>query len=138
MLLRTEVENMNNQGEKKTILVIEDEKILQQALSTKLVHEGFAVITADNGEDGLAIALAKHPDLILLDIIMPKMNGITTAQKLATDAWGKTVPIIILTNLSDELKLTENFPKNVVDYLVKSDWEIGDIAGKIKEKLHIS
>ena|SRR5579859_4647359 len=124
-----------NEQKKNTILIVEDETPLRHALSTKLIHEGFSVLQAIDGESGLAIALEKHPDLILLDIIMPNLNGITVLERLQADAWGKTVPIILLTNLSDELKVTENFPKNVVGYLVKSDWKLEDIVNRIKEQL---
>lgn len=121
----------------KVVLIFEDEDPLNHALSIKLTHEGFSVLQAFDGETGLALALEKHPDLILLDIIMPKMDGLTVLHKLQDDPWGRTVPVILLTNLSDELKVTENFPKNVVGYLVKSDWKLEDIVSKVKEKLHI-
>jgi DNA-binding response OmpR family regulator len=126
-----------DEQKKNTILIIEDESPLNHALSTKLTYEGFSVLQAFDGEAGLALALEKHPDVILLDIIMPKMDGIAVIKKLQEDEWGRIVPIILLTNLSDELKVTENFPKNVVAYLVKSDWKLEDIVNKIREKLSL-
>ncbi|HSW89104.1 MAG TPA: response regulator [Candidatus Saccharimonadales bacterium] len=121
---------MNDQ---KTILIIEDEETLRHAVITKLEHEKFIVLHASDGLSGLDLALKEHPDIILLDIIMPVMDGLTVLKKLSEDAWGKTVPVILLTNLSDELKVTERFPGNVVKYLVKSDVNLEDIVNIIQE-----
>ena len=122
----------------KKILIVEDERSLSQALVNKLTLEGFATLTAKNGEEGLKIALREHPDLILLDIVMPRMDGITMMKKLRqTDEWGKNVPVILLTNLSaDDEKImravTENEPAY---YLVKSDYTISDVVEKVRERL---
>ncbi|MFA6525719.1 MAG: response regulator [Patescibacteria group bacterium] len=120
---------------KKKILVIEDEEPLLNALSAKLQTEGFEVLEAENGEDGLKLALKKHPDLILLDIILPKMDGITVLENLRENAWGKTVQVIILSNLSDWNNTSAAVNLNVRDYLVKSDWQIKDVIKKVKNKL---
>ena len=108
------------------------------ALKDKLTREGFATLEAKNGEEGLNVALREHPDLILLDIVMPRMDGITMMKKLRqTDEWGKNVPVILLTNLSaDDEKImravTENEPAY---YLVKSDHTISDVVEKVRERL---
>lgn len=122
---------------KKTILVIEDEIPLQSALAEKLSHEGFAVLNAKNGEEGLDTALRLHPDLILLDIVMPKMDGIAMLKKLRVDAWGKKARVIMLTNLSDNEKVAEAMKNQAFDYLVKSDVKIAEIIEKIKAKLEV-
>lgn len=121
----------------KTILVVEDEASLRDALLEKLSHEGFEVLHARNGEEGLSAALAKHPDLILLDIMMPKMDGLAALEKLRADAWGKSVRVIMLTNLSDNEKIAAAMKSQAFDYLVKSDVKIEEIIEKIKEKLEI-
>jgi len=121
----------------KTILIIEDERPLLTALSSKLSHEGFSILQASDGETGLSMALEKHPDLILLDIVMPKMDGLTMLDMLRRDDWGKTVPIIVLTNLSDAARFEESMRKNVFDYLIKTDWKIEDVVIKVKEKLQL-
>ncbi len=72
----------------KKILVVEDDVPELNALRDKFTREGFSILTAKNGEEGLAIALREHPDLILLDIIMPVMDGITMLVKLREDSWG--------------------------------------------------
>ncbi|OGH71913.1 MAG: hypothetical protein A3G00_00140 [Candidatus Magasanikbacteria bacterium RIFCSPLOWO2_12_FULL_43_12] len=120
---------------KKTILVVEDEISLLNALCDKLTRENFAVLEAKNGEEGLEVALREHPDLILLDIIMPVMDGITMLKKLREDAWGKNAKVIILTNLSDNEKVAEALEQKSQEYLVKSDWKIEDVVAKVRERL---
>lgn len=121
---------------KKTILIVEDELSLRSALSEKLSKEDFEILEANDGQEGLDIAFKEHPDLILLDIIMPIMDGIKMLSKLREDDWGKTVPVLILTNLSDEEKTSEAVEKGVSDYLIKSDYSLEDLMEKIKEKLN--
>ncbi|MBU0613613.1 response regulator [Patescibacteria group bacterium] len=120
---------------KKKILVIEDEKPLINALSAKLQNEGFQVVEANDGKSGLKAALKHKPDLILLDIILPKMDGIGILENLRENAWGKSAKVIILTNLSDWDSTKKAVNLNVHDYLVKSDWNIKDVVKKVKSKL---
>jgi DNA-binding response OmpR family regulator len=119
----------------KIILIVEDEANLADALHDKLTREGFNILKAKNGEEGLATAFTRHPDLILLDILMPKMDGLTVLKKLREDAWGKLVQVIIFTNYAEAEKISEALSNKVTDYLVKADWDIDAIAKKIKEKL---
>lgn len=121
----------------KTILIVEDERPLLKALTVKLLREGFKILQATDGEMGLSEALGKHPNLILLDIIMPKMDGLTMLNKLREDNWGKTVPIIVLTNLIDDAKISQSIRNNDFDYLVKTDWKLEDVVRKVKEKLQL-
>ena len=120
---------------KKTILVVEDEISLLNALRDKLTREHFAVLEAKNGEEGLEVALREHPDLILLDIVMPKMDGMTVLRKLREDLWGKSAKVIILTNLSDKEKMAEALEQKLHKYLVKSDWKIEEVVAKVREQL---
>lgn len=124
--------------EDKKILLIEDEVALLDALVLKLNSEGFSTLIAKNGEEGLEVALNNHPDLILLDIIMPKMDGITMLKKLRTDPWGHDVPVVILSNLTDADKNVNIVDSGVEAYLVKSDMPIADIVLKIKDVLKIA
>ena len=130
-------ESKNN---KKILIieVVEDEMPLRNALRDKLTHEGFVMLEATNGEEGLATALREHPDLILLDLLMPQMDGISMMKKLRQEGqWGKNVPIIILTNLSaDDDKINQAITENEpAYYLVKSNWTINDLVEKIRERL---
>jgi len=117
---------------------IEDDASLRHVLRDKFILEGFGVLEARDGEEGLSTALREHPDLILLDIVMPKMDGITMMKKLRqTDEWGKQVPIILLTNLSVD---ADGVNQAVADYepayyVVKSDWSLEDLVEKIRERL---
>lgn len=118
----------------KKILTVEDDKIIGTALFENLKNEGFEVIRANDGETGLSTALREHPDLILLDILLPKMDGLSVLTKLRADSWGKTVPVIVLSNLSEPSDVAATID-TVNEYLVKVDWKIEDIVKRIKEKL---
>lgn len=117
----------------KTILIIEDEKSLRSAMVDILHMKNFLTIEAKNGKEGIKLALEEHPDLILLDIIMPEMDGMAALRKIREDAWGKMVPIIILTNLSGTVE--QLMSEVVTRYLIKSDWKLHDIVKKIEEIL---
>ncbi len=117
------------------ILVVEDEPTLVTALVDKFTQEKFIVIAANNGQEGLTMALKEHPDLILLDIVMPVMDGMTMLAELRKDAWGKTVQVILLTNLSDPQKMSDSIAKDVSGYLIKSDWKLQDLVEEVKRKM---
>jgi DNA-binding response OmpR family regulator len=121
----------------KTILIIEDEKSLRGALMDVLRLKDFVPIEAKNGKEGLKSALSKHPQLILLDLIMPEMDGMTTLKKIRENVWGKKVPIIILTNLSatNDQFVTDALAHASTYFLVKSDWKLHDIVKKIEKIL---
>ena len=91
--------------------------------------------TFQNGEEGLKAVFQERPDLILLDIVMPKMDGLTMLKELRKDGWGKTAKVIILTNLSDNQKVADAMENDTYEYIVKTDWKISDIIAKVKEKL---
>ena len=120
----------------KTILIIEDHASVRIALVEKFAHEGMKTIEAKDGEEGLEVALKEKPSIILLDIIMPKMSGMTMLEQLRKDPWGKTVPVIILTNLNPDDKIMREIVEiEPVYYLVKADWKIEDVVNKVKEIL---
>lgn len=120
----------------KKILIVEDEEDIRQALAAELRIAGFTVFEARNGKEGLQNAVQKKPDLILLDIVMPVMDGMTMMKALRKDAWGKNAAIILLTNLSANDKIIEGIVSDEpLYYLVKSDWKIGNVVAKIKESL---
>ena len=120
-----------------TILIIEDEHSLQQALDDALSQKGFQCTCASDGEEGLRAAIAKKPDLIMLDLAMPKMDGFEMLKKLRADPWGANARVLVLTNFSADSPervraAVETYPEY---YLVKSDWSIKDIIKKTEEML---
>ena len=121
----------------KTILVVEDEKNLREAIVEILRIKNFLPLEAKNGVEGVEIALLKHPDLILLDLIMPEMDGMTALKKIRQDTWGAHVPVIILTNLSatNEQLVEDVVTHKPMHYLIKSDWKLTDVVRKIEEVL---
>ncbi|MFA6410688.1 MAG: response regulator [Candidatus Buchananbacteria bacterium] len=123
---------------KKILLIIDDEAMVRKALLSQFDQEQIEVLTASNGEEGLKLALDKHPDLILLDLVMPKMDGMTMLGKLRQDQWGKEAEVIILTNLSDSKKVAEAVEQDTYEYLVKVGWNVSDVVKKVKAKLELS
>ena len=122
--------------DKKKILIVEDEASLLNILMDTLITEGFDVHGEANGKDGLQRALTEQPDLILLDIMMPIMDGMAMLQELRKDTWGKDVPVMLLTNLSEAEKVAEATAHGVYDFLVKNDWPIEAIVACIQKKMH--
>jgi two-component system alkaline phosphatase synthesis response regulator PhoP len=120
---------------KPSVLVVEDEHPLRKVLSEKFTEEGFRVSNARNGLEGLVKAAKEHPDMILLDIVMPKMDGITMLSKLRKTRWGKNAEVVLLTNLSDTSKVAAGFTRGVYSYLVKSDWKLNDVVKLVRKKL---
>ncbi len=117
------------------ILVVENEPDLSEALTAVLAHEGFTVITAPDGEAGLAQALAEKPDVILLDIMMPRMDGLTVLQYLRSDPWGKHANVIIMTAFDDMEKVNKAKEFGVEDYIVKTNVTLSAVVAKVKERL---
>ena len=122
---------------KKKVLIIDDEKPLLDIYHDKFSKEGFSVRDARNGQEGLEVAEKESPDIILLDILMPVMDGMTMLKKMRETDWGKDVPVIILSNLEDADKVAEAASVGVFDYLVKQNYKLGDLVDKVKEKLHM-
>jgi len=123
---------------KKTILIIEDELPMLKALSDKFTLEGFEILEAKDGAEGLETAISKKPDLIILDIFMPVMDGKEMFEKLRSDAWGKTVPVIILTNLNPDDKTLDQLMKNGPSYyFIKSKWKLEELVSKVKKELGV-
>lgn len=124
--------------QEKKILIVEDEAPLRQALFDKFSREGFQVMQAKNGEEGLIVSLEEHPDIILLDIIMPKVDGLAMLKRLRNDEWGKEIPVIILTNLNDAENVSKAMESGAYEFMVKSDCKLNELVNRVKSKLGIS
>lgn len=119
----------------KKILIVEDEKELLALISQSFRGQGFTVITGSNGEEGLALAQKENPDLIILDILMPRKDGITMAKELT--GMGINIPIIFLTNFADTEHISSAIEVNKSDYIIKSDLQLSDIVSRVKTRLEI-
>ena len=116
---------------KKKILVVDDDDNLRKILLDALTNAGFEPIGASNGEEGLQKALESHPDVMMLDVMMPKMDGWQVLDKLRTDAWGKTAKVIMLTSLGQMENIAHAMDKKVLTYIVKSDLDLNNISDTI-------
>ena len=119
----------------KTVLLIEDDHDLATLLGNALKEAGLEVLHADDGALGLSLALKHHPDLILLDIVLPTMDGLVVLEKLREDTWGKDASVIILTNLSNEERVSAAIEGGVYEYLTKENWKMEDVVAKVKQRL---
>ncbi len=120
---------------RKKILIAEDDSMLLNIVTEKLVQEGFDVIQAKDGLEGLHKALSERPDLILLDILMPKMDGVTMLKKLREDKKSVATPVILLTNVTYGPQIDEAIKHGVQDFMIKTNWKLDDVVAKIKQKL---
>ena len=119
----------------KTVLIVEDEQSMQRALKNKLEHAGFVVRTAGDGEEAVKVLQGEAPDLVLLDLIMPKMDGITVLRQMKASDQLRTVPVVILTNLSSGDKVAEAMQLGTFDFLVKANYSLDDVLKKVVERL---
>lgn len=119
----------------KTILFIEDEPTLQRTVGQVLEQEGFKIKKALDGEIGLKLAKKFKPDLILLDLILPKMDGFKVLTELKKDLSTKNIPVIILTNLEQSADVEKVLSLGATTYLVKANYELKEVIEKIKENL---
>jgi len=119
----------------KKILFIEDESALQKSLGDLLREKGFEVISAVDGKTGLRLAKESLPDLILLDLILPRMHGLELLKKLKEDKNTKNIPVIILTNLENISDIEKAIELGATTYLVKANYSLEEIAEKVKKAL---
>lgn len=119
------------------IAIIEDDSVISQMYRMKFEADGFDVQIADNGRDGVTLAHHMQPDIILLDMQMPQMTGGEALMEIRKQDWGKTVPVIVLTNLGEE-----EAPKNIRSlgihsYIVKADLTPRQVVERVKDALHL-
>lgn len=119
----------------KHILVVDDEQETRTALAQALRNEGYDVTEAADGEEGLRCALEVKPDLMLLDIVMPKVNGLYMLQRLRADEWGKSARVMMLTVREEMEGLSKAMELGALDYLIKTDWKLHEITEKVREKI---
>ena len=121
--------------EKIKVLIIEDEEMLVNMYISKFEKEGYQAEKASNGRIGLEQAKKIKPDIILLDIMMPEMDGFMVLKNLKTDTGTKNIPIIMLTNLGQEEDIKKGIKLGAIDYLVKANLTPAQVVDKVKEIL---
>ncbi len=117
------------------ILLAEDDRILRKAGEVSLRKKGYDVIAAVDGEDALAKARAQKPDLVLLDVMMPKMHGFDVLDALKGDPDVRDIPVIMLTNLEQPADIRRAADAGAHSYLVKSNMNLDDLAARIADAL---
>jgi DNA-binding response OmpR family regulator len=120
----------------KRILIVEDEPDIREAMAEAISQSKFIALTAENGKVGLEKALAEKPDLILLDIKMPIMDGHEMLEKLRMDTWGKTVKVIMLTSMDDVKNIGEAHEGSITDYIIKAHSSLEDIINKVRLEVY--
>jgi len=121
--------------DKKNVLVIDDDDNLRTVLIDKLNMSGFYAVGASNGEEGLKKALKTHPDVILLDIIMPILNGWEMLKELRKDEWGKGAKVIMLTVIENTEAIARAVEDDSLAYLIKTNESMDDVVEKVKMML---
>jgi len=119
----------------KKILFIEDEPALQKTFGDVLKQEGYKIISALDGETGLRLSKTEKPDLILLDLILPKIHGFEVLKRLKEDKETKEIPIIVLTNLERIEDIEKALELGATTYLVKAQYSLEEVIEKIKKTL---
>lgn len=119
----------------KKILFIEDEPDLQKTLGDLLTKEGYEVISALDGETGLRLAQTQTPDLIILDLILPRVHGFEVLKALKDNEETKNIPVIILTNLEDMADIEQALELGAKTYLVKANYNLEEVLEKIKQNI---
>lgn len=117
------------------IVFVEDETTLQKMLAVALREAGYSVTSASDGETGLAAVRSEKPDLVLLDLILPKMDGFTVLSEIKKDETTARIPVIVLTNLESAEDVGKVVALGATTYLVKANYDLPDIVAKVKEVL---
>ncbi len=117
---------------KKTILLVEDDTFLAGMYVTKLELEGFRVVLASDGEQAVVLAKREAPQLMLLDIILPKKSGFDVLQEVKADAATKAIPVILLTNLGQKEDVKKGLQLGATDYLIKAHFMPSEVVAKVK------
>ncbi|NMB70263.1 response regulator [candidate division WWE3 bacterium] len=115
------------------VLLIEDEVLILRMYEKIFAYEGFEVITAEEGSEGIEKAKSEHPSIILLDIMMPKMDGLKVLELIKQEPELKDIPVVMLTNLSSDTVIKEAFTKGAAGYLVKSEIVNDRIVNEVKQ-----
>jgi DNA-binding response OmpR family regulator len=120
------------------IAIIEDDAVISQMYRMKFEADGFEVQLANNGRHGVELAESMHPDIILLDIQMPEMNGVEALEVIRKSSWGKDIPVIILTNLGEEEAPKQIRTLGIHSFIVKANLTPRQVVQRVREALNIT
>jgi len=116
---------------KKIVLIIEDDEMLLRALYLSFLHSGFTIATASDGETGLKMTQRLKPNLVLLDLLLPKMSGFEYLQAMKADPALKGIPVIVLSNLGDKGDMEKAKSLGAQDYFIKANTDLAELAKKV-------
>lgn len=122
-------------NQRPTVLVIEDEKSLLKAWVQNFEQAGFKVLTATNSDTALLAAFRNHPDLIVVDVVMPSSDGLIIIKKLREDKWGNNVPVMFLSSWQDPQMLPQMASAN--DEHLGSNWSLSQVVRRVGQKLEV-
>lgn len=122
-------------GGKQKILIVEDDTFLAGIYANKFEREGFNVVLAVDGEAGLKSAKKEHPDIILLDILLPKLDGFEVLEQLKAEKDLHAIPVILLTNLGQKEDVDKGLKLGAADYLIKAHFMPAETVDKVKKVL---
>jgi len=123
--------------QKKRILIIEDDEFVRKLYREQLVRAGYDFVEAVDGAEGIEKVRSEHPDLILLDLMLPKKNGFEVLADIKQDPAVASIPIFVLSNLGQQSDVQAALSMGVDDYIVKSDFRLSDVIEKISKKLSV-
>lgn len=121
--------------EKVYVLLVEDDVFLANIYQKKFEMDGYKIVIAANGETGLAEVKKKKPNVILLDILLPKLDGFAVLERLKADPETKDIPVILLTNLGQKDDVEKGLEAGAVDYLIKAHFKPSEVVQKVREVL---
>lgn len=119
----------------KTVLIVDDNDLIRQSLTAALVSNELSIESANNGKDGLKLALETHPDLVVTDVHMPEMDGLAMIERIRADEWGKKVPILIMTVDEDAESINKALAAGVTTYMSKNVSDPASIVEQIRTAL---
>lgn len=119
-----------------TVLLADDDANIRDVYSTAFTTAGINVLTAVDGQECVELALKHHPDAILVDILMPGMDGHTAVSKIRLDDWGKTARVVYLTNLSDAENVVTAVKQGTEKYIVKANTSLKEVVNQVRMAMH--
>ena len=123
---------------KKRVLIVDDEADIREAMADYLEQNGYRVSQAADGAEGLELAIKDKPDVILLDLMMPVMDGHAMLDKLRQDPWGRNAKVVIMSAMDDVTNIGSAYQTGITEYIIKSNASLEELAKKVREVLFMT